>query len=356
MAPERPNNPFDQIDNPVELNDGLTQIIPVQNPGPLDNTPAGSNVEPAKHVDDRVEDENFLLCVVLCYIGLPPGIWRTIVNHFLEAVSVEYREQHGPVEGQKQFDGFKSDFKTWSTFNKFKAIICFLDGEGVIGRLALKSAAASALRLKCIEFIVKCGVRRATVASASAIIRRVSLYLELAWISGCAAYCGGINFVNQMTTFSAVVSKAVTEFIDLASAAQQVVVSAFIRPLIIARAMLDPSNWDTTPMGKDALMLTLLGNALWPKLQASDGEAFLTNLTKPLSSFGLAPNVFTDVASAMTRAFNARGGFQVTFTAAMIQQLTPISFVQLLKDWRLLRFTKDPQQIAQDELQKQNAG
>ncbi len=57
--------------------------------------------ERASRVDSRIDDPDFLLCLALCYLGLPPGIWRTAVNMVLEAVSAEYRETRGDIRGPK---------------------------------------------------------------------------------------------------------------------------------------------------------------------------------------------------------------------------------------------------------------
>jgi hypothetical protein len=356
MGPERSRNPLDTTSNPVNVDDGTTNLQPTSAPVPADTSQPTNVATASSKVDDRVDDENFLLCVALCYLGLPPSIWRTITNCFLEAVSAEYREQHGAEKGSQEFEEFKALFQTWSTFNKFKTLANFLAGEGIVGKLALKSAGAVAVRARILELLVRLGVKSGTIAGASQILRKVNIYLELAWLSGCAGYCGSMAYANAVLSFAAVVGEALSKYIDVANAAGQAlqagIAAAFFRPVVVSRAMLDPSNWDTTPMGKDALMLTLLGNAVWPKLNAKDPEAFLANLIKPMSSFGFSPSVLSDVAAAMTRAYNARGGFQVTFTPTLIMDMTPIAFVQFLKDWRLLRFNKDPQQIADEEMKK----
>lgn len=69
--------------------------------------------------------------------------------------------------------------------------------------------------------------------------------------------------------------------------------------------------------------------------------------------YNIPPSVLQEIAAAMTRTVNARGGFNVTFTPELIQGLTPLTFVQLLHDWRLLSFRQDPEQVADAALRGQ---
>ncbi len=40
------------------------------------------------------------------------------------------------------------------------------------------------------------------IETAGQIIRKVSVYLEIAWVTGCAAYCGGLAYANAIIDFS----------------------------------------------------------------------------------------------------------------------------------------------------------
>ncbi len=351
MAGERTRDGSGQT---VELDRGTNGRMPASKPGPLESGQTSALATAPSRIDSRVDDEGFLLCLALCYLGLPPSLWRTITNYFLEAVSAEYREQYGEAKGSQEFQDFKIAFQSWSTFNKFKALITFLAGEGVVGKLALKSVAAQLVRTKIVELLARAGVKSGAIAGASQIVRKFAIFLELAWIAGCGGYCGSMAYANAILTFSKVVTDAAIAFLDVASALGQatnsLMVTIFVRPLVVSKAMLDPSNWDTTPMGRGALVLSLLGNALWPKLKADNADDFLANVMKPMSSFNFPPSAIDEIAKEMTNAFNARGGFQVTFTSVLILDLTPLTFVQLLRDWRLLRFKKDPEQLADEAL------
>ena len=315
----------------------------------------GQEARPASQIDSRADDPNFLLCVALCYIGLPPGLWRTVVNEVLEAVSSEYRETRGEVRGSQEFEQWRAEFQTWSAFNKFKLVIGFL-GESRIGPIVVRAAAAQAIRERALAFVARAGIRSGSLAVASQIIRKVAIFLELAWAAGCASYCGGIAYANAIIDFSTSAVSAIASFTRLAGQVGSGILTQLIaRPVLIARATMDPSNWDTSVMPSASLVLSLLGNSLWSQLQTNDSNTFLANIARPMSSFRIPRSVIEEIATQMTNAVSARGGFQVTFTPELILGLTPLTFVQLLKDWRLLRFTRDPEQIADEALRSQPA-
>src|SRR5262245_34539131 len=131
MANQRVPGPYNQVQRPVVVTDGTSNLVPSPTPGPSGDpqTRQGSEGRYGHRIDDRVNDTNFLLCLVLCYIGLPPQLWRTLVSFVLEAVSSEYRERRGDAVGSREFAAFKTEFQAWDIFTKVKNIIAFL-GEG----------------------------------------------------------------------------------------------------------------------------------------------------------------------------------------------------------------------------------
>lgn len=314
---------------------------------------AGKEARTGSRIDSRVDDPNFLLCVALCYIGLPANLWRTIVNEVLEAVSAEYRETRGDVRGSQEFEGWRATFQTWSTFNKFKFVIGFL-GESRIGPMVIRAAAAQAARKRALALLARAGIRSGSLAAASQIIRKVNVYLELAYAAGCGMYCGGTAYAKAIIDFSTSAMEAVASFVRIAGeigkTGRAILTQLFVRPVLVARATMDPSNWDTTVMPSAALVVLLLGRSLWSQLQSDDPNAFLANIGRPMSRFRIPRSAIEEIATKMTNTVNARGGFQVTFTPELILGSTPLTFVELLKDWRLLRFTRNPEQIADEAL------
>jgi hypothetical protein len=97
-----------------------------------------------------------------------------------------------------------------------------------------------------------------------------------------------------------------------------------------------------------ALAVRLVGNVLWAGLQPDDPNTFLANLSRPMSDFRIPPSVITEIANAMTQTVNARGGIQsaILFTPDLLNSVSPLEFVRLLKDWGLINFVRPPEQIA----------
>jgi hypothetical protein len=310
-----------------------------------------SMVVPGNHIGSRADDPNFLLCMALTYLGLPPGMWRVVVNALMDAASEEYRHRHGQERGSQEFNDWSTAFAGWSNFNKFKLIIVFL-GESKIGLIPITHVAALAIRTRVLALLARVGVRMSAIVGASQIVRKVTIYLEIAWIAGCGTYCGSEALATALGEFAQMMAGGVEALRAVGGAMGALASEIIARPVLVARAMLDPSNWDTSPMPTAALVLRLFGNSLWAQLGADNPNTFLSNLPRTISEYSPPRNVVDELAAAMTRTVNARGGMQqsVSFTAELILGLTPLAFVQLLKDWRLLNFVRDPDQVASEAL------
>jgi hypothetical protein len=266
----------------------------------------------------------------------------------LEAVSAEYHETRGDIRGSEEFESRRAQFQSWSYFQKFKFIIVFIV-ESKIGLIPIRSALAQAARNRALAYLARLGIREGVNVGASQIIRKISLFLELAWAAGCAGYCGSIAFVNATIDFTTSAMAAIADFTTVAGQLGRGISTQLIaRPVLLAQATTNPSNWDTTA----GLVTLLLGHSLWSQLLPDDPNLFLANIARPMSTFNISSDVIVEIATAMSRAVDARGGFQVTFTPDFILGLTQLTFVQLLRDRRLLRFRRDPEQIADETLRK----
>jgi hypothetical protein len=306
-------------------------------------------------VDSRVNDPNFLLCLALSYLGLPPGLWRMAVNSFLQAVSEEYKQRYGAQRGSKEFKVWENGFRAWSSYNKFKVVIVFL-GESKIGPILISNATAKAIRKRVLVRLAAYGVKEAAILGASQIIRKVTIYLEIAWITGCATFCASAAAIKQIEEFTLAAASALVMFQKGVKVFVDAIVTEIIaRPFLIARAMLDPSNWDTSPMQSGAPLLQRFGNSLWSQVNSKVPDVFISNLSKSLREFSIPRNSIDQIAAAMTSTVNARGGMNeaITFQTSELLNTHPLSFVQLLKDWRLLNFRSDPEKVANVALGRQ---
>lgn len=335
-----------------ELAHTVQQSGPGAGPAPVirrQNVTAGTGGT----TDDRANDPNFLLCLALCELGIPPSLWRTVVNEILSAVSQEYRDRLGDLRGSQEFESFRAELAVMSTFNKLKLVIGFL-GESRVGLLTIERPAAQAIRRALLARLAERGLESATLEVASQILRKVAIAIEVAVAAGCTTYCGAMTMINALLDFSSAALTAVSSFINLASQLGAALGQAIARPILVAHASMDPANWNLsalptrsrTHMGAIGLAFRL----------AFSPDSFLVSMARPLSSYNI-PQILAELAQDINATLQARGGFVqlVTFTAEFIGGLTPLQFVDILKDYRLLSFVQDPEMLADQQQPQQTA-
>ncbi len=304
------------------------------------DAPTGTN-------DDRTNDPNFLLCLALCELGIPPNLWRTVVNELLSAVSQEYRDKLGDMQGSQKFKSFQAEFMVMSTFNKLKLVIGFL-GESRVGLLTIEGPAAQAVRQALLARLAERGLESATLEVASQILRKVAIAIEVAIAAGCTTYCGVTTTANALLDFSSAALGAISSFINVASQLGSAISQAITRPILVARTSMDPANWDLTALPtRSRAHMQAIGLAF---RLAFSPDNFLASMARPLSSYNI-PQILAELAQDINATLQARGGLVqiVTFTADFIGGLTPLQFVDILKDYRLLSFLQDPEVLADQQ-------
>ena len=334
----------------------LAHTVQQETPGagsvPAISRQGGSDVA-GPSADDRANDPNFLLCLALCELGIPPSLWRTLVNDILSAVSQEYRDRLGDLRGSQEFENFRAAFTVMSTFNKLKAVIGFL-GESRIGPLTIEHPAAQIIRRAVLARLAERGLETATLEVASQIIRKVAVAIEVAIAAGCAVYCGATAMANALLDFSSAALGAATSFISAASQLGAALGQAITRPILVAQVSMDPANWNLSalPMRSQAHMQAI---GLAFRL-AFTPDSFLASMARPLISYNI-PQILLELAQDINTTLQARGGFAqlVTFTADFIGGLTPLQFVDILKDYQLLSFVQDPEVLADQQQAQQPA-
>lgn len=335
-----------------ELAHTVRQDGPGAGPAPLvrrqdDRAASGASA------DERANDPNFLMCLALCELGIPPSLWRTVVNDILRAVSQEYRDRLGDMRGSQEFENWRAAFTVMSTFNKLKLVVGFL-GESRIGLLTIERPAAQAIRRALLARLAERGLETATLEVVSQIVRKVALAIEVAIAAGCTAYCGATAMANALLDFASAALGAVTSFIDAASQLGAALGQAITRPILFARASMDPANWNLSALPtRSRAHMQAIGLAF---RLAFTPESFLASMARPLSSFNI-PQILAELAQDINATLQARGGFAqlVTFTAEFIGGLTPLQFVEILKDYRLLSFVQDPGVLADQQQAQQVA-
>jgi hypothetical protein len=297
-----------------------------------------------------LDDPNFLICLALTYIGLPPNLWRRLVNEMLRAVSEQYREQYGEERGAERFAEFSATYSTWSLFNKVKAVLTFV-GESRIGPIIIRLARAQAVRAAALRALERAGIRTASVVAASQIVRKVSVYLELAWAAGCFVYCTAEQYaafiINLSVMMITAIGRTVQAVATVAGGVGEAIRGAISGAIRIAQAKMDPSNWRYASEVPSRARRHLNMIALSARL-ASDINTYLTYLGRPLNNYEAVTPLLQELADDLNSAMRSRGGFSqlVTFTTDFLGGLAPLTLLDLMVDYRLITFRRPPEELA----------
>ena len=305
-----------------------------------------------RQVDDRANDPNFLLCLALCELGMPPGVWREIMDSVLQAVSVEYGNNLNTrwfALRSPTFRQWSSEFATWSTFNKLKFVLVFI-AEGKIGFIPIRTAGATAMRTRLIERIVTLGIRESAVIAASQIIRKVAIFLEVAYAAGCATYCGGLQVANAITDFSQGAAQVLSSLQSISSNFGNAFRQGISRVFLTTMITLDPSNWsyrDLALRSRRHLNTISMISRL-----SSSGDEFVRYAVSPLQSIGIDASLLNELSQDINMTLRNRGGFYqiVQFSADFIGQGSLLSLIQTLHEYHIIEYIRSPEEIAEERL------
>ncbi len=302
---------------------------------------------PGSSADDRANDPNFLMCLALCELGISPNLWRTVVNDMLGSVSQEYRDKLGDMRGSQEFESWRAQFIVMSSFNKLKLAVGFL-GESRVGLIPIRCPLARAIRLKLLLRLSEGGLKMASLKLASQIIRKIALAIEVSIATGCTAYCGATAMTNALLDFSSAALGAVASFVNVSASVGAAIGQAITMPILVAQISMDPANWNLSALpARSRANMQAIGLAF---RLAFTPDSFLASMAKPLSSYNIS-QILAELADDINATLQTRGGFAklVTFTSDFIGGLTPLQFVDILKDYRLLTFVQDPEALARQQ-------
>ncbi|MDH3445990.1 MAG: hypothetical protein OEN50_18845 [Deltaproteobacteria bacterium] len=302
-----------------------------------------------------IDDPAFLLCLILCYLGIPPAMWKSAVELFLRGVWEEYRETYGEEAASENFRSYKEEFRLYSPVKVIAAILTFVV-QGKVGPIPIRTAAAAALRRQLEAYLIRRGATVAGLAVAEQVARKIVIAVEVVFAAGCAAYCGGIAYANAIVDMTQVVLEGVATAMKVLETVGGLIGSAvtgiFVRPLLVARATVNPLNWEWTDMpSRSRGNLNVVGLIIWSNMGVNDPNEFAANVTKPLNEYPI-PDILDDVAEDVTSALGKRGGFygMVEFTPELVGGMSLLRLVQMLDEWKFLKFKQSPEMIADEQL------
>jgi hypothetical protein len=305
--------------------------------------------------DTRPEDPGFLLCMTLCYLGVPTPVWKRAVDLLMRAAWEEYGARYADRNrALEEFRSFKAGVRAYGTLNLLRLVLTFAV-EGKIALVPIRTAGARALQQRLRTFLITRGVSMASMATGLQMLRKGTVVIELAWTAGCGAYCGSMAYARTIMEATDALARGVVAGVRTVEAVGGAIHGfaelVFLRPVYVARATLDPLNWDLGAMpARDAEQLTVLGLYLWREMQPDDPDRLMENLNRRLGSFPIPPEMIRDIARAIEGAMNARGSLQRSVPPELLWKLSVIGFVHFLRDWGVLRFRRDPQEVADEAL------
>ncbi|MBD3922422.1 DUF4157 domain-containing protein [Paenibacillus sp. PR3] len=303
---------------------------------------------------DEIDDPNVLVCLILCYLGIPTASWKQMVSIVIRAIWEECQAAYKPEEAEQKYKGYKAELRTFSAIKMIKLVLGFAV-EGKIAMIPIiKTAAGKKLQERLVELLLARGATMASLGVASQIARKVVLAVELAFVAGCTAYCGGTalgkKIAETVDSMVAGFAEGMETASEIAGSFGNAIATGLItRPIYTAKATVDPGNWklSSAMAGRTRADIGVLGAFLWSQMEVEQAEPFLRNVNRSLSSYSIPPEIIRDIAGGMSKAVKDSTGWDVVFTPSLISELSPLTFVQMLKDYKLMDYKKDPAAIAE---------
>lgn len=108
--------------------------------------------------------------------------------------------------------------------------------------------------------------------------------------------------------------------------------------LLNVRDRLNPANWDATKTPPFAIRV---GQSVWQKIGSLTVEPFFQAVRGTLATFGISREVARMIAIELNSAEPPAGSYAYEYTADSVLRLTPLDFVRILGELRLIHFTRD---------------
>jgi hypothetical protein len=297
------------------------------------------------------QDPGLLLCAALCYIGLPPSIWREVMELVLNAAWEEYKSEYGQLVGEWKFRRLQYALQRhYSPIQTLYFVLSFV-GEGKILTRPVTAAAAMAFRDQLLKMLIARGASQAALATAAQIARKVVIAIELAIAAGCSAYCGSVAYAQTITELTvglvqvlAVTTKAGQVVGGLLSA---MVEGALVRPALLALSMVDVENWDLARLPPDAESpMAEAGVFFTTSIQGETLAELMSSLAVPIIEYppGVAGNV-AQVLSVIAEERAALGEDPLPISPLQAVQYAPFEIVKMLHDEAYLDFVQDPEDL-----------
>ncbi|GAC13042.1 eCIS core domain-containing protein [Aliiglaciecola lipolytica] len=301
------------------------------------------------------QDPGLLLCFILCEIGVPPSIWRTVTGMVLQAVWEEYKVRYSQAQANVAFRRFQLAFNAYSPIKVIQFILTFAV-QGKIGLIPIRAAAATAIKRRLEAMLIARGATTAGLVAAEQIARKVVIVIEVAIAAGCGLYCGSMALGRAIVALTEAAAEGIVAFAEGLETAGEIMGSIvggiatelFVRPIFTSLAVADIYNWDLAGMpGSTRADMLVMGWYLSSQLNGEDMDTLLTQIAKPINQY---PNDFQDlIFQTMAEIASERDELNeepLEFTPYSILRQSPIVFIRLLNEEGYLLFNQDPNDVA----------
>ncbi|MCC9076843.1 hypothetical protein FKZ61_012065 [Litorilinea aerophila] len=311
-----------------------------------------ADLDTPEEPDTGGQDPGFILSVVLCYLGIPPSLWKTVTEELLQAVWEEYRETYDEAAAQEKFRSYRRAFYAYSPFKILKLVLTFAV-QGKIGIIPVRSEAARRLQAQIMKRLMAYGATEAGIKAVEAVLRKALLIVELAFLGGCML----LAFAEKLGQAVLALIEGMVKGIEITmefgrimgGLGRGILEQIFLQPLLVARATLDPANWQlstvTPGLARD---LQEFGRAIWQEIEGDDLDTLLAKQDLAIEDYPLDRALLQRVVDGINADMAAWGSGQ-QLTLEEVSAMTPLALVRFLHSQKLLTFVAHPETIA-DEL------
>lgn len=311
--------------------------------------------------DPRLDDPGFLICLAFCYLGIPPSMFKDLVQGMLECISGELQAAGGNYD--ERFRSARDELATYSKVRLLGKIFRFLmHGELGPAGIIRVTARTQAVRDRILARLVAMGATHAGLVAAEAIVRKVLLVVDAVIVAGCATYCGADQIARRLVELTDAIAQGIAAAAEIAGTIREGIAGLLGDAVMNIYGQLDPVNWALNPSLPERTRadLSATGMTLWALVRPgspwttrrpgrSDADELLTNAVRTLAQQRVPRELMVSVAAALQATIRASGG-SARITADQLMGMSAVGLVAFLRDNGLLTFREDPISFATREI------
>ena len=186
-----------------------------------------------------------------------------------------------------------------------------------------------------------------TEVSALFVVGGVGLAFGLGYLgalAGRSIVSAVLNFPEAMRALGRLLPAGMEALQTVGAGIHRLEVGLFLRPLAVRHESINPANWDLRSLPPPtAGAVYNLGAAAWNKLGSLNADDFLTESLKTFAGLGVQQGPAAWVSQALEAV-------KTPITPQDLLGMAPLDFVHFLVALKFLRFVRDPEVLADNQL------